>query len=176
MRTFDPWVGNRYATEGIGGKRLLILGESHHGGETCNYSTFTSQVIRDEAVGEKSHKRRNFFGRAHRLIVGGRGGFSYAKREDFWSRVAFYNFIQSALDNPRDRPTNEMWQTAREPFLDTLRELAPRFMLVLDIELCRNLPPLPDGICVCPIQHPSSVGFSYDKWQPKVLSMIAANS
>ena len=67
-----------------------------------------------------------------------------------------------------------MWQAGREPFLHTLRELVPNLVLVLGVELHRNLPSVPDGITVCPIQHPSAPGFSYDKWQPKVLSAIAA--
>jgi hypothetical protein len=175
MRTFDPWIGSRYATDGIGGKRLLILGESHHGGEGCDFAGFTAKVIRDEALGENGHPRRKFFARVQRIIVGGRGGFTDSEREDFWSRVAFYNFIQTALEEPRDRPTYEMWQAACEPFLLTLRELAPTLVLVLGVELQRGLPPLPEGIAVCSIQHPSSTGFSYDDWQPRVHSAIAAN-
>jgi hypothetical protein len=88
--------------------------------------------------------------------------------------VAFYNFIQSALEGPRFRPSFELWQAAREPLLQTLRELTPTIVLVLGVELHRNLPPMPDRISICAIQHPSAVGFSYDKWQPKVLSAIAA--
>ena len=129
MRTLDPWIGSRYATDGIGGKRVLILGESHHGGEGCDYLAFTAGVIRAEALGENGHPRRRFFTRVHRVVVGGRGGFPDSEREDFWSRVAFCNFIQTALEKPRDRPTYEMWQAAREPFLDTIREHAPSLVL-----------------------------------------------
>lgn len=175
MRTFDPWIGSRYATDGIGGKRLLILGESHHGGEGCHYTGFTTKVIHDEALGENGHPRRKFFGRIQRLIMGGRGGFNAAEREDFWSRVAFYNFIQTALEEPRIRPTNEMWLAASEPLQLTLRELAPALILVLGLELQRNLPAIPESISVCPIKHPSSPGFSYDEWQPKVRSAITAS-
>lgn len=28
MRTFDPWEGNKYRSEGLQGLRLLLLGES----------------------------------------------------------------------------------------------------------------------------------------------------
>jgi hypothetical protein len=90
--------------------------------------------------------------------------------------VAFYNFIQTALAGPGSRPTFEMWQAAREPLLQTLREITPNIVLVLGIELRRNLPPMPDGISICAIQHPSAIGFSYDEWQPKVLAAIAANA
>jgi len=116
------------------------------------------------------------FCRIHRLVVGGRGGFSDEKRADFWHRVAFYNYIQIALEEQGDRPTYEMWQAAREPFLQTVRELTPNIILVLGIELHRNLPPVPDGIIVCPVQHPSARGFSYDEWQPKVRLVISPHT
>ena len=174
-RTFDPWIGSHYFTEGIRGKRVFILGESHHGGEGCDYAGFTTKVIHDEALGENGHPRRKFFARIQRLIVGGRGGFTDTEREDFWSRVAFCNFIQTALEGPRVRPTYDMWQAAREPLLLTLRELAPMLVLVLGVELNRGLPPFPEDIAICAIQHPSSPGFSYNEWQPKVLSAVAAN-
>ena len=175
-RTFEPWVGSRYSTDGICGKRILILGESHHGGGGCDYQDFTKKVIRDEALGENGHPRRKFFARVHRVIVGGRGGFTDAQREDFWSRVAFYNFIQTALEKPRDRPTNEMWEAACEPLLLTLREQTPTHILALGIELYHRLPPFPKSITVCSIQHPSAPGFSYNKWQPIVRLAIDANT
>jgi hypothetical protein len=170
MRTFDPWVGSRYRTDGVGNKRLLILGESHYGGDGCDYAAFTTKVIQDMAL---VPGRLPFFSRVARLVLGGRGTLSLAEREDFWHRVAFYNFIQTALEEQGDRPTSEMWQAGREPFLQTVRELCPHIVLVLGIELHRNLPQVPDGISICQVQHPSAIGFSYDKWQPKVLSVIA---
>lgn len=171
MRVFDPWIGARYASEGINGKRLLILGESHYGGEGCEYSRFTSEVIRDMAL-EKG--RLAFFSRVQRLVVGGRGGFSDLERADFWQRVAFYNFVQSALENPRDRPTYAMWQAAREPFSQTLGELNPSIILVLGTELKRNLPSIPANIPYCAVQHPSSIGFRYDDWQSKIKSLLCS--
>ena len=172
-RTFNPWIGSRYALDGIGGKRLLILGESHYGGDSCHYPEFTTEVIRDMAL---QKGRLPFFSRIQRLVIGGRGGFSVEERADFWHRVAFYNFIQTSLEVLGSRPTYEMWQMGREPFLQTLQELRPDIILILGIELERNLPPIPDGITVCAIQHPSAIGFSYDNWQPKVLSLFTAHA
>lgn len=171
MRTFDPWIGARYAIEGIRGRRLLILGEAHYGtGDT--YSTYTSVVIREMAL-QKS--RLPIFSRIQNLVLGSRGGFSPAEREDFWQRVAFYNFIQSYPGpTARRRPTPAMWLDAREALLHTLHELAPQMMLVLGLQLSRNLPEIPKEISVCVIQHPSSPGFAYAKWQPIVQSALAA--
>lgn len=174
MRTFDPWVGSRYASEGIGGKRLLILGESHYGGSDCEYPAFTSEVIRDMAL-QKS--RLSFFSRVLRLVMGGRGELSDAERSEFWERVAFYNYVQSSPgDEPRCRPSPEMWEAAAEPLLHTLRELTPDVMLVLGFELQSYLPPIPPEITVCGVRHPSSMGFCYDDWQPKVTAALGAKA
>ncbi len=169
MRTFNPWIGSRYSTDGLDGKRLLILGESHYGGDGCHYPEFTTEVIQDMAL---EQGRLAFFSRVARLVVGGRGGFSEAEREDFWQRIAFYNFIQTALEQQGDRPTYEMWQAAREPFLQTLEELKPHLILILGIELSRNLPEIPPEISVCAVRHPSAIGFSYDAWQPTVQNLL----
>ena len=32
MRAFDPWIGRHYETEGLGGTKLLVLGESQYPG------------------------------------------------------------------------------------------------------------------------------------------------
>lgn len=170
MRTFNPWIGRSYGTDGIGGKRLLILGESHYGGDGCHYPEFTTEVIQGMALEQGPLA---FFSRVARLVVGGRGGFSETEREDFWQRVAFYNFIQTSLDEHGDRPTSEMWQAAREPFLQTLEELKPHLILILGIELSRNLPEIPDEISVCAVRHPSAIGFSYDDWQPAVQTLLS---
>ncbi len=152
MRTFDPWVGSRYTSEGIGGRRLLILGESHYGGSDCEYAAFTSEVIRDMAL---QKNRLAFFSRVLRLVTGGRGPLSDAERSDFWERVAFYNYVQSSPgDGPRCRPSAEMWIAAAEPLLSTLLELSPDVMLVLGLELANNLPrshrESPFAACVTP--------------------------
>jgi hypothetical protein len=165
MRTFNPWVGSLYRNEGIGGKRLLILGESHYGGPACDYPTFTTEIIEEMAL---QKGRLPFFARIQRLVVGGRGVFSDEERNDFWQRVAFYNYIQTALEVLGDRPTGEMWQSAQSAFIETLNELSPDIVLVLGIELRRNMPAISNGITYCEIQHPSAIGFSYDRWQPIV--------
>lgn len=170
MRTFDPWIGNRYFNEGINGKRLLILGESHYGGKVCHYPSYTIEVIKSMALVKGSLP---FFSRIQRLVTGGRGGFTNAERENFWNRVAFYNFIQTSLDKQGLRPTYEMWQAGTEPYLQTLQELSPNIILVLGAELNRHLPSISGNITICDIQHPSAIGFSYAKWQPKVLAAIA---
>ena len=174
MRTFSPYIGTRYATDGIGGKRLLILGEAHYGKAGAEYKTYTSDVIRDMAF---KKERLPIFARIQHLVLGTRGFLTDTARRDFWERVAFYNFIQVFPGaTPKVRPTPTMWSESREPFLQTLAELTPDVLLILGVELKRNLPPIPHGIAACSIQHPSSFGFSYSQLQPIVRSVICQNS
>jgi hypothetical protein len=92
MRAFDPWIGSRYATDGIKGIRLLILGEAHYGtGEAERQKTHTTEIVR--LLAQKSRFR--FFTATQRLVSGGRGWLSDQERVEFWERVAFYNYIQS---------------------------------------------------------------------------------
>jgi hypothetical protein len=169
-RTFDPWIGSRYTTDGIRGVRLLILGESHYGFPGEMRPTFTADVVR--ALGQQ-HRFR-FFTVIQRLVTGGSGWLSNDDRSEFWERVAFYNYIQSFPGTrPRWRPTPEMWLAAREPFLQTLSELSPQLLLVLGLELHRNLPELPFRIGVCIVSHPSYPGgFRYAQWQPVVQAAL----
>jgi hypothetical protein len=169
MRTFDPWIGSRYVTDGVRGIRLLIIGESHYAKPEEQRSTFTAEIVRTRG----QQGRFRFFTVIQRLVSGGRGPLPNVDRSEFWERVAFYNYIQSFPGpRPRWRPTPEMWLAAREPFLHTLSELSPQLLLVLGNELFLNLPKLPGEMNVCPVPHPSSRGFRYAEWQPKVQAAL----
>jgi hypothetical protein len=174
VRTFDPWIGSQYRSEGYRGVRLLILGEAHYSSER-ERSTFTIEMIRSLA----QQGRFRFYSATQRLVVGGRGWLSEPERRDFWERVAFYNYIQTFPGSrPRERPTPEMWAAARAPFLATIAELDPQLVLVLGRELRRNLPELPTRLKACEVPHPSSRGFRYATWQPEVQAALneAVNS
>jgi hypothetical protein len=169
-RTFDPWVGSRYASEGIRGVRLLILGESHHCETGPEYPAFTADIVR--RLGQGQQKPFRFFTVTQRLVTGGRGSLSKASREDFWERVAFYNFVQSFLPKSRRKPTEAMWLAAREPLLRTLTDLAPEAVLILGDRLSRNLPKLPPNIESRAVPHPASSKLRYAEWQPVVQKML----
>jgi hypothetical protein len=164
-RTFDPWIGDRYRSEGIDGVRLLVLGESHYGPKSCEVPHYTCELVR--LWGQQ--RRHRFYSSIQRLVVGGQGWLSSAERRAFWDRVAFYNFVQSLVgERPRERPTPEMWEAAHQPFEATIEELKPQVMLILGWQLHQNLPSLPGWLTVCAVPHPSSPGFRYLDWQQTV--------
>ena len=176
MRTFDPWIGSRFKTDGLRAMRLLILGEAHYGtGDAEHRRRHTTEIVR--LLGQQGRYR--FYTVTQRLVSGEQARLTDAERADFWEQVAFYNYIQ-AFPGPKAqwRPTPEMWAAAREPFLQTIDEVAPRIVLVLGRELYRNIPQIPASISVCAVQHPSSRGFRYSQWQPVVraaMDAVAAN-
>jgi putative transposase len=73
----------------------------------------------------------------------------------------------------RFRPSPEMWQAARAPFLRLLEECDPRVVLVLGKGLASWLPPMPDNIVTISISHPSSKGFSYEPWASQIRDTVS---
>ena len=60
----------------------------------------------------------------------------------FWHSVAYSNYIQQFTGlAARDRPTEQMWREAVDPFFEILNKLRPDFVLVLGSQLWNRLPP-----------------------------------
>lgn len=171
MRAFDPWVGKKYWLEGLSGVRVLLLGESHYGDAGTESPTFTAEIVKEWA----QSKRSRFFTVVQKLVLGlgASDWVSDEQRSEFWERVAFYNFVQAfSGGEPRVRPSAQMWSAAAKPFLATVEELKPQVLVVLGYELQGHLPIIPPGIRVCEVQHPSSRGFRYERWQPTIRAAI----
>ena len=85
------------------------------------------------------------------------------QRSAFWESVAFDNYIQTSVgEHARDRPTPEMWEAAKKPFLQTLNRLKPEYLIVLGRELEKNVSPLVAGIeeiKIVYVTHPSAPKF-----------------
>jgi hypothetical protein len=182
MRAFDPWIGRHYETEGLGGTKLLVLGESqypgteyvHHypsGAPTPSCRSSTQEIVRDLAI----ENRNRFFTKVAKLVLGLPAGqwLPSDARADFWERVAFYNYVQWWLGGARFRPSQQLWAAAQIPFLEVLSELRPQVLLVLGNELANWLPTIPAAIAVVKIPHPSSKGFSYDPWAASIRLALA---
>ena len=172
MRTFDPWVGSKYFSEGFDGVRILILGESHYGTAGEESPSFTRKIVKEWG----QEKRFRFFTMTQKLVSGiGPGRISDESRAGFWEHVAFYNFVQSFVaEKARVRPTDEMWSVACDALLVTVKELKPVLIIALGLELQRRLPQLSGVATVCGVQHPSSFGFKVAEWQPVVQKALAA--
>ena len=144
MRTFDPWVGNEYEeTKGLFGVKILLLGESHYG--TCENESdkkiFTKKVV-CSVIKEKdkagNQKKRPFFTKILRLVTLKQVASTEESREEFWNKVAFYNYIQEFVPKRRP-PTKEMWANACPHFIETIKELEPDVIVVLGVRLKKHL-------------------------------------
>lgn len=167
---FSPWIGNLYDSEGLGGRKLLILGESHYGVEGTETAGFTSAVVEKWGL----RKRHRFFTITAKLVLGMGSGEHLRDdvRSDFWNRVSFYNFIQEFVGpSPGYRPTTEMWNEAHGPLIKVIEKLKPDALLVLGKELQRHLPTVSDHVSLCAVKHPSR-GFRYSDWWPQVQAAL----
>jgi hypothetical protein len=154
---FRPWIGTEYEGEGLWGRRVLIVGESHYD-EWADLpiegrppplvtkhelpQTFTEECIRDVASGEGGAR----FWTLVRLRL---GGAEYDRQQPsiFWSKVAFYDFIQSAVEGgPGSRPTPVQWQAAAMPFREALETLRPDRVLFTGRQLWEHVPARDDKL------------------------------
>ena len=132
---FDPWVGDNYGSPNDLGlpSRLLILGESHYGGPEKDRRSLTREVIEDQWSGCPYR----YFTGVRKAIL---GPSQEVDVQDFWQSVAFWNFIQGLVENPGNRPTQHMWEEARDCFRETLNRLGPTHMIVTGFRLWDHLP------------------------------------
>jgi hypothetical protein len=174
---FDPWIGPLYDTEGLGGTRLLLLGESQYPGPKTIVSpdgipSLTDASATTENVEDLALKGRNRFFTKVILGLGAGQWISDERKAGVWQRVAFYNFVQQWLSGSRCRPTEQMWLAARGPLLDVIDNCRPHLVVVLGVELANHLPEFPEGVARLAIKHPSSRGFRYDPWSTQVAAAI----
>lgn len=148
---FLPWVGDRYDKSRFG-VRLLVLGESHYGGQHSDQNT-TREVIEDCAQGKG---RLRFFTVIANVLRGQGGWIEGSEIAEIFQEIAFYNFVQTLVgDKPRCRPTFQQWVAAREPFKVVLKELEPDAVLVLGFELRDHIPEWPGNVEWAAIRHPA---------------------
>lgn len=195
--TFKPWIGENYESGGIFGKKILVLGESHHCGgdsesdaEYANgYSDFTIDVVKQLLQGVKASWTPTFR-KFERSLVGHETNLK--ESFEIWNSVAFYNYIQRALTDSRKAPEyNDKDKTA---FFEVLDKYRPDLIIAWGVtRLYDNMPDerwlenddiIIDGLKVHNgyyslsdgrhtriiwIRHPSSF-FSWKRWC-KVISL-----
>lgn len=138
-----PWVGDLYRTEGLWGRRVLIVGESHYIWDEAHRSeatdpNFTHRCVEEACAGAPG----TAFWTRIRYVLGG-PEYRELPPSEFWDRVAFYNFLQVAIEGgARVRPTQEMFwdKRSQDAFYEVLNDIQPERIYVCGSELWRNLP------------------------------------
>ena len=133
---FNPWVGKHYSRGYVDGTRLLILGHSHYG--DLPERTWTQRFTYEYMQGQWTH---SFWTKIMQAVIG-RPYLTITPtlREVFWQSVALYNYIQVALEGPRQRPPAGVWLYSRPAFEAVLEALQPHALLILGAETWDNLP------------------------------------
>ena len=142
--TFHPWVGARYGRDNrFGGVRLLVLGESHYGSGEEDHDT-TQDVVRRwgqelPEVRGNEHRHLGFFTKTSKLLRRDPEWLTQPDREAIWDDVAFYNFVQTFVDGPRNEPAIAQWCDGQKPLDTVLSTLKPSAVLVLGKRLAGNI-------------------------------------
>lgn len=133
---FMPYWGDLY-WEGVNGKRVLLLGESHYRTEGLSESLdvtrpFTQKTFRGMAEPVREKKDGPFF-KALDLVLTGREDFQLQDAADAWKHVAFINLSQVfAGSQANHRPRNEALRHGGNVLVeDILPVLRPDVVLVL---------------------------------------------
>lgn len=157
---FRPWVGKNYGP-GIGGKRLLVLGESHYSDADDPELT---QVVMEKLLGYKLGRGEyepwmKTFTVFERAVAGRElsGGESAA----FWNSVLFYNFVQEAMPCRGKRPTGRQFAESAAAFEELLNEYEPDLIIAWGTALFDRTPVL-DGRDTPSIGHDGVDIYTYE--------------
>lgn len=124
-----PWVGARYAGQA---PKVLVLGDSHY---ATDGNEFSQEAL--EELLEKDATRAvvdcaitsdapwKMFAGLYSLF----GKDSLESRKDFWSKIAFYNFIQRVMRARDERPAYEDFMNAWKCLSGLSDVLLPDFCL-----------------------------------------------
>jgi hypothetical protein len=184
---FQPWEGMNYHKSK--NNRLLVLGESHYYPGVAPKG-FTNELIGDYTKCEWSHR---YWTNIMQVIEGKK--HSEIDRVAFWSRIAFYNYVQEIVsDCPGVAPSSKMWQRAEGPFFQVLDHLKPSHVLALSKRLWDSMSSKGKSGKMLKVKditrdtwifnyqggsafatwlrHPS-YGFSYEEWHPLVRAFLS---
>lgn len=146
---FQPFVGKDYASGGIFGKRIMVLGESHYCDEGCadcgdcrlhrECMNFTQNVFGDYLDENKGRENwmRTFL-KFERSLVGEET--DQAMRLKIWDSVVFFNYLQVAMGGPREAGTGEQYRQAGLAFFEMLEKFQPEYVILWGKRLWDNTP------------------------------------
>lgn len=203
---FLPWIGKYYHKGGIFKNRILVLGEGHHCGgcprEGCENDFesdcrfFTSNVVKKYLNRKKGYEKwMNTYIKFERSLIG--DWTDEESQKNIWDSIAFYNYIQYALDKSRKAGEGDAYIKAIKPFYQVLDYLKPELIIVWGKRLWKNLPgderweesvgiTMDDGYIidngyykldngdkskVFPVYHPSA-GYDWSYWHKAIITML----
>ena len=125
------WVGEDYSS-GIGGQRVAVMGFSHWGELDEDRACVTEEVIAAVCDG-RSHA---FFDQIQRY-------FGFGQRAEFWSRVAFFNYLPDLVGTGENRHAwgrQDQHDRARVRFQQILDRRQPDKVIVFSMKAWDSMP------------------------------------
>ena len=148
---FKPWIGNDYNSGGIFGKKVLVVGESHYcQKETCpecgnpeyagECADFTTDVVNSYlSEDEKNGRWTATFKKFEKSMIGP-NAYSVSSKE-IWKSIAFYNFLQIAMNGPRQGGAYTDYENSVSAFWEVMEELQPEVMIAWGVtRMYDNMP------------------------------------
>ena len=162
-RFFKPWVKSKYYTEGINGKRILVIGASQYClKKNCpHWSKCTSMTIKDcsqynticpDVVAiNQEYKLEDWpnFEIENFLEEGGYPAYrnftnllknvtAFVTNQDIWDRIAFTIYIQHFIPQQNTPSLNEYDSKYFESFLETIDELQPDVIILWGVKILEH--------------------------------------
>ncbi|MDY5858888.1 MAG: HNH endonuclease [Porphyromonas sp.] len=155
----DPWIGKNY-NEGIGGKRIIGLGEGHYCASPSDARpTLTQEIIVDLFDKTSPHEGyKNTYTKFAKALVGP-GVDSVTARELCYNSIGFYNYVQEPISGARIAPTKEQFESSAPAFRDMLEQQRPERVIAWGKRLYEALPS--DGYALPDLEVD---GKSYRRW------------
>lgn len=134
---FLPYVGPKYGTNNIFGKKIAVLGESH-------YSQHTSADMTREVMKFYLNPNTEFEGWMNTFTKFGRSlvnkDVSRGESIEIWESLMFYNYVQEAMTDARVAPTRQQFADSENAFFEVMEEKEPDLLIVWGHRLFNNLP------------------------------------
>lgn len=145
---FKPWIGKDYESGGIFGKKILVLGEAHLCGgcddcgkvdnaEEC--ADFTSKDCVKLLLDGHTASWTGTFRKFERSLVNHETTLDESQR--IWNSVAFYNYVQKAMDSSRKAPEWVDFRNSEDAFFEVLDKLMPDLIIVWGVTRMYDLMP-----------------------------------
>lgn len=190
---FKPWVGAEYASGGIFGKRILVLGESHYTNGEPNPDMTTDVVNEYLSYDTTVPSYLQSFNKFERSLIG--AATDVAARRRIWDSVVFYNYLQTPMSAPRQAVPKSAYADSAAAFFEVLETYRPEYVIVWGYRLWDAMPAdrwewgeelsfdgtpirigcyaLTDGtrIKVAPVKHPSA-GYTWETWHRYLQSFL----
>jgi hypothetical protein len=167
MTRIEHWKGNNYE-QGLGGKRVLVLGLSSYDPKFTELPPGTdhSRIVIDNVEDMVFKGRGAFFTKVAKLLLKATRSSDDSRKaiQDTWHRIAFHNYLQDVLSGPRI-DGNLKDKRNEQVLRQSLTVLKPEVMVVLG----NFWEVLPQGLRDWPgmrsvkVAHPSG-RFSYEPW------------